>query len=117
MSEDWPDLTPWELFTCAGLSGVCKSVCATDFARHAAIVQGHTVLYVSLEMDRMMMLNRIYAAEGRVPYSAFKRKSFTERQWEELTKARERGVAAPLHISTPSARSEEHKAEPQARGH
>jgi len=103
LAEVMPSLTPGELTTIAGRTGVGKSVCATDFARHAAIVQGHTVLYVSLEMDRMMMLNRIYAAEGRVPYSAFKRKSFTERQWEELTKARERVVAAPLHISTPSA--------------
>lgn len=103
LAEVMPSLTPGELTTIAGRTGVGKSVCASDFARHAALVQGHTVLYVSLEMDRMMMLNRIYAAEGRIPYSAFKRKSFTERQWEDLTRARERVASAPLHISTPSA--------------
>ena len=103
LAEVMPSLTPGELTTIAGRTGVGKSVCATDFARHAAIVQGHTVLYVSLEMDRMMMLNRIYAAEGRIPYSAFKKKSFTERQWEDLTEARQRVAGAPLHISTPSA--------------
>ncbi|WAE76827.1 AAA family ATPase (plasmid) [Streptomonospora nanhaiensis] len=103
LAEIMPSLTPGELTTIAGRTGVGKSVCATDFARHAAIVQGHTVLYVSLEMDRMMMLNRIYAAEGRIPYSAFKKKAFTDRQWEDLTAARQRVAGAPLHISTPSA--------------
>ncbi|WP_017590832.1 replicative DNA helicase [Nocardiopsis ganjiahuensis] len=103
LAEVMPCLTPGELTTIAGRTGVGKSVCASDFARHAAIVQGHTVLYVSLEMDRMMMFNRIYAAEARISYSAFKNKSFTDRQWEELTAARERVAASPLHISTPSA--------------
>ena len=103
LAETMPCLTPGELTTVAGRTGVGKSVCASDFARHAALAQGHTVLYISLEMDRMMMFNRLYAAEARVPYSAFKKRSFTDRQWEELTAARARVSAAPLHISTPSA--------------
>ncbi len=103
LAEAIPALTPGEITTVAGRTGVGKSVCATDFARHAALRQGHTVLYVSLEMDRTMMLNRIYAAEARVTMETFKRKSFTEAQWADLARARERVARAPLHISTPSA--------------
>src|SRR5690606_40036014 len=90
-SRDWSsdvcssDL-PGELVIVAARPSMGKSVVGLDLVRHAALRCGIGALYVSLEMPRAQVMERLYAAEARVPYQEIGRASCRERA--EMSKKR-----------------------------
>lgn len=51
----------------AGATGMGKSVVMLDFAWHATIECGKRTLLVSIEMSKEQVMQRLFAAEAKVP--------------------------------------------------
>jgi replicative DNA helicase len=93
-----------ELVTVAGAPGMGKSVVLLDMARHAALKCGLPVLYVSIEMPRKQLLQRMYAAEARVPQDRLRSRRDSERLSDEdmvrVWKAKDRIASVNLNLWT-----------------
>lgn len=105
LSTGFPDvdrlvggMQPGNMVIVAARPGMGKSTFAMDLARHNAIVQQVPTLFVSLEMSRQELMQRLLASQATVPLSAFKSKSLTDRQWEQVTKASGSIQNAPLWL-------------------
>src|SRR5690606_16480526 len=79
---------PGELVIVAARPSMGKSVVGMDLVRHAALRCGITSLFVSLEMPREQVMERLYAAEARVPYQAIRSRQIGPRDAEALRQAR-----------------------------
>lgn len=56
-----------DMVVVGGATGMGKSVVMVDFARHAAIECGKRTLLVSVEMSKEQVMQRLFAAEAKVP--------------------------------------------------
>ena len=68
--RDFRDAVPIEggdMVVVGGATGMGKSVVMVDFARHAAIECGKRTLLVSVEMSKEQVMQRLFAAEAKVP--------------------------------------------------
>lgn len=90
--------SPGQVILFAARPSVGKSVAMVDVARHAALVEGKTVVLHSLEMSATEIIHRILAAEARVPLSNIKSNSLSEGEWARVALARQCLAAARLHI-------------------
>ena len=93
---------PGELMIVAARPSMGKSVVGMDLVRHAALRCGISALYVSLEMPREQVMERLYAAEARVPYQAIRSRQIGPRDAEALRQARAQMRARPLYVATPT---------------
>lgn len=65
-------LQPDQLIIVAGRPAMGKTTLAMGFAADASIRQGKSVLVFSLEMNKGQLIDRLTAAEGRIPLSLVK---------------------------------------------
>lgn len=59
-----------------------NSTIAVDFARHASVLAGKTVLMFSLEMSRQELMQRIISAQSRVDMSKLKTGQLDASEWK-----------------------------------
>jgi len=59
-----------------------NSTIAVDFARHASLYGGRTVIMFSLEMGKMELMQRIISAQSRVDLQKLKTGTLTEEEWQ-----------------------------------
>lgn len=93
-----PWLRPGQLIVIAARPGLGKSVGGQDLARAVGIGQRVPVALFSMEMDRDQVMDRLLAAEARVPLERIKEKTLTEQDWDRVLRARERFADAPLVV-------------------
>lgn len=72
LDEKTAGLQPEQLIIVAGRPAMGKTTLAMGFAADAAIRQGKSVLVFSLEMSKGQLIDRMTAAEGRVPLKLIK---------------------------------------------
>lgn len=87
-----------QLVVVAGRPGLGKSVLSTDFARKAAIQDGERSIIFTLEMSEEEVLQRITAAEARIPLRAVQTRNVTRQQLAAATEAGARISGSPLTI-------------------
>lgn len=87
-----------QLIVVAGRPGLGKSVLATDFARKAAIHDGKRSIIFTLEMSDEELLQRITAAEARVPLQAITQRAVSRMQLAAASEAGARISGSPLTI-------------------
>jgi replicative DNA helicase len=98
-------LQPGTLTVVAARPSVGKTVVLTDFARAVAIHQHQPVVFFSLEMRKRRLLQRLYAAEGRIPLHVLKLggKHLGDDDWDRIGKVTSLIADVPLHIKDESA--------------
>jgi replicative DNA helicase len=79
-----------QMIIIAARPAIGKSTLAVDFARSAAFLAGKTVLFFSLEMAKMELVNRIISAEARVETSKMKKGELDENDWMNIEEAKSR---------------------------
>lgn len=72
LDEKLGGLQPEQLIIVAGRPAMGKTTLAMGFAAEAAVRQGKSVLVFSLEMSKGQLVDRLVAAEGRVPLKLIK---------------------------------------------
>lgn len=72
LDEKLGGLQPEQLIIVAGRPAMGKTTLAMGFAADAAVRQGKSVLVYSLEMSKGQLVDRLVAAEGRVPLKLIK---------------------------------------------
>lgn len=88
-----------DMVVVAGDTGMGKSVVMVDFARHAAIECGKRTLLVSIEMSKDQLMQRIFAAEAKVPMHHLRGDTrLDDFEQKKLGKAAGRIFGAPLDI-------------------
>ncbi len=88
-----------DLVVVGGAPSMGKSVTLVDFARCAAIEHGRRTLLVSLEMSAEQIMQRIYAAEAKVPLHHLRGDHrIDDLEQARLGKAHGRILGAPLDI-------------------
>ncbi|MDG9728353.1 MULTISPECIES: replicative DNA helicase [unclassified Streptomyces] len=103
----WEDLqsmlctVPGHLVILAGRPGMGKSVALLDLMRHLAVVHGRPAAFVSLEMARRQIMNRLIAAEAEIPQHDIRKRALAPDQWKKYDKVRGRVVASPLRLIVP----------------
>lgn len=75
-----------------------NSTIAVDFGRHAALHAGKTVLFFSLEMSRMELMQRIMSAQSRVDFQKIKTGNLSADEWQLLESTRREIEAANFLI-------------------
>jgi replicative DNA helicase len=98
-------LLPGQLWIIAARPSMGKSLAATDLARAVALRQRQPVVFFSLEMSREELMERILAAEARVPLYDIQLGGdrLTDIDWVSIAKAAGEIGDAPLHIVDTSA--------------
>lgn len=66
-----------------------NSTIAVDFARHASVLAGKTVLMFSLEMSRQELMQRIISAQSRVDMAKLKTGSLDAAEWRLVKETKE----------------------------
>ncbi|KAB8186925.1 AAA family ATPase [Nonomuraea phyllanthi] len=87
-----------QLVVIAGRPGLGKSVLSVDFARKAAIQNGERSIIFTLEMSEEEVVDRITAAEGRIPLRAIRTRNVTRQQLAAAAEAGARISGSPLTI-------------------
>jgi replicative DNA helicase len=100
--RDFRDAVPIEggdVVIVAGATGMGKSVAMLDFTRHAAIECGKRTLLVSIEMSKDQLMQRMFAAEAKVPMHHLRGDAdIDDFEQKRLGKAAGRILSAPLDI-------------------
>lgn len=91
-------LQPGQMVIIAARPGIGKSTLALDFARSAAIDNGLTTAFFSLEMSRMEIVMRLLSADASVLLSNLRRGQLTEDEWTRLVSRTSALSEAPLFI-------------------
>ncbi len=90
-------LQPGQLVVAAGRPGMGKTAFGSDVARNVASL-GHPVLLVSLEMGNDEVMNRMVAADGRVPLQRIRDTKLIPDHWTRISEAVGRITQMPLEI-------------------
>lgn len=88
-----------QLITIAARPGIGKSGLALDMARSAAVQHGYPTLMFSLEMSRMELMERFYAAEARVRSGDMRSGKMTDEDWSRLARRVGETHEVPLYIN------------------
>ena len=96
---------PGQLVIVGATTGAGKSLLLGGFARQAALQQRLPVLWNSLEMDRVEVLDRIIAAEAKVDLSHITRRLTDEHEWARIARSLDGMLAGVLHIDDRSHRT------------
>ncbi|MGK5497563.1 replicative DNA helicase [Streptomyces sp. URMC 125] len=89
------------LVVIAGRPGMGKSVTLLDIVRHLAIVHDKRAVFVSLEMMRRQLMNRLVAAEATIPLHQLRKHQLDADHWARYHDSRARIAAAPLALVVP----------------
>jgi replicative DNA helicase len=91
-------MEPGDLVVVAARPAIGKSVVLLDIARHVSIHNGMTALISSMEMSRRQLMERIVAAEAKVPLGRVKSRQFEDGDRERIGQAAIRLDNAPLVV-------------------
>ena len=91
-------LHPGQMVVIAARPAVGKSTLALDFARAAAIKNGLSTAFFSLEMGRNEITMRLLAAEARVPLHTMRTGQMSDDDWTRLARRMSEVADAPLYI-------------------
>lgn len=94
-------IEPGHLVVFAGRPGMGKSVALLDTVRHLAIVHGRRACFISLEMMRRQMMNRLIAAEASIPMDQVRKHQLEKCHWDRYHQSRARIMSAPLSLVVP----------------
>ncbi|CAB4635777.1 unannotated protein [freshwater metagenome] len=89
---------PGQLIIVAARPAMGKSTFALDIARNAAISQGKSTLFFSLEMGRAEIAMRMLSAESSIPLQSMRKGNIADSDWTKLAQVRGRINDAPLYI-------------------
>ncbi|GAA3417657.1 replicative DNA helicase [Streptosporangium vulgare] len=89
---------PGQLAVIAGRPSMGKSVLASDIARAAAIRDGHSTLFFSVEMSRREVLQRMSSAQAKVPLHAIRAYDITPEDLAKVSQAAGAISGAPLIV-------------------
>ena len=89
---------PGQLIIVAARPAMGKSTFALDIARNAAIAQGKSTLFFSLEMGRAEIAMRMLSAESSIPLQSMRKGNIADSDWTKLAQVRGRINDAPLYI-------------------
>ncbi|OAH10982.1 replicative DNA helicase [Streptomyces jeddahensis] len=92
---------PGHLVVIAGRPGMGKSVVLLDLMRHLAVIHGKPAAFVSLEMARRQIMNRLIAAEAEIPQHAVRTRSMDADQWKRYDRVKQILMQAPLRLIVP----------------
>lgn len=85
----------------AGRPGMGKSVVLMDLVRHLSIVHEKRTAFVSLEMMRRQLMNRMVSAEATIPLHHVRSHQIDATSWQRYDKARSRLAGAPMALVVP----------------
>lgn len=91
-------MRPGRVYVIGGRTSIGKSVVGRDIARHVAVHLREPALLLSLEMGEDEVMTSLIAAQGRVSLSAMENHDMSEHDWDNIRKAREALIAAPLYL-------------------
>ncbi|RPK69902.1 Replicative DNA helicase [Streptomyces sp. ADI97-07] len=91
-------LEPGDLVVIAARPAIGKSVVLLDIARHVAIEHGIQVLVSSMEMSHSQLMERIIAAEARVPLNRVKDREYQGDDRQRIHDAALRIGGSPLVV-------------------
>jgi replicative DNA helicase len=92
-----------ELVILAARPSMGKTALATNIAEYVTIKSGVPTLFVSLEMARLELAQRMLCSQGRIDASKFRRMMLSGKDREDLVKASAKLSKAPLLVDdTPS---------------
>ncbi|MEP6600027.1 MAG: replicative DNA helicase, partial [Actinomycetota bacterium] len=91
-------LHPGQMVTVAGRPGSGKSTLALDFARSAAIKHGKPTVVFSLEMGKLEIMMRLFAAEALVPLRNMRSGHMSDQDWTRMARRSGDLAEAPLFI-------------------
>jgi replicative DNA helicase len=94
-----------ELMIIAARPSVGKSALGLQFAAHAAIELAEPVLFISLEMSRIDLSERLICARSRTDSHRMRRGYLSADEMEKIVSAGEELMKAPLHIGDASGMS------------
>lgn len=89
----------------AGRPGMGKSTLALDVARDAALRQGVSTLFVSLEMSKTEVVKRLVSAEASVNLGRLVSSSLESSDWDRVARVTSAVSGAPLFIDEPAGLS------------
>lgn len=98
-------MEPGDLVVVAARPAIGKSVVLLDVARHVAIKHRSTVMVSSMEMSRPQLMERLMAAEARVPLNRIKNRDYQGDDRERIHNAALRIGGAPLVVDDGPAAS------------
>ncbi|MBX7471268.1 replicative DNA helicase [Streptomyces sp. MAG02] len=91
-------MEPGDLVVIAARPAIGKSVVLLDIARHVAIEHGSRVLMASMEMSHSQLMERIIAAEARVPLNRVKDREYQGDDRQRIHDAALRIGGSPLSV-------------------
>jgi replicative DNA helicase len=91
-------LHPGQMIVIAARPAIGKSTLALDFARAAAIKNGLSTAFFSLEMGRNEITMRLLSAEARVPLHTMRTGQMSDDDWTRLARRMSEVADAPLYI-------------------
>ncbi len=103
--ESMLPMEPGDLVVVAARPAIGKSVVLLDIARHVAIKHRMTVLMSSMEMSRPQLMERLMAAEARVPLNRIKNREYEGDDKQRIYDAAQRIGGAPLVVDDGPAAS------------
>jgi replicative DNA helicase len=93
-----PGLQPGQLVIVAARPSAGKTCFGLHLTRHAALREGVPVFFVSLEMARAELAERLFAADGGVDYLRIRQGMLTDREFDDVAGALHRLRPAPVEI-------------------
>ncbi len=98
-------LHPGELIILAARTSIGKTSLALSIARHVSAVEGHPALFVSLEMSKAELAERLMCAEGMVDGKLSRAGQLKDEDFQRLAEAGQRLDPAPLYVDDVSGQS------------
>lgn len=89
---------PGQIILIGARPAMGKSTIAVDFARHAAILAGKSVIIFSLEMGKKEILQRIMSAQTRIPLQQIRTGKLDRKEWEKVIEMRKEVEESNLFI-------------------
>ena len=99
LDEKTGGLQPDHLYVLAGRPAMGKTTLAMKFIAQAAIRQSKSALVISLEMNKQQLIDRLVAAEGRIPLNLIKNGTACQDHGAGLATASKVIQFAPLYIA------------------
>ena len=87
-----------QMIIVAARPAVGKSTLALDLARSAAVKNGLTTVYFSLEMGKTELVMRLLSAEAGVPLNHIRNGRMSEDDWQQIVRKTGHVQEAPLFI-------------------
>lgn len=87
-----------QMIIIAARPGGGKSTLAMDICRQCAIHDGKAAAYFSLEMNRIELVMRLFAAESRVFLDRMIKGDLETRDWQEIARTMDKISTAPLIV-------------------